>query len=523
MKYKKHISAMVLALFVIATIGTFVTQRLAESATSYSISVGGTTAFTTEQIGTTLYTVNLSSNNVSVIDTVTKTLITTIPVGSVPRDPVVVGTDIYVANSGANTVSVIDTNTNTVTDTITVGTGPSRTILVGTDVYTMDWTSNAISVIDTNTKTVSNTIVIGVGSKIPLLVGTKLYISNTNLGNVTVIDTLTKTVITTLAITQGGFKMGLAGTKVYVSGLSGALSNKVVVIDTLTDTVVATIPVNAQPWDSFAVGTELFVTHYNPGNVSVVDTSTDTVTSVIPMSHSVSGAFLVGTKLYAFSGSTNQVSVIDTVTKSVIDTVAIDGLPRSAKLFGSQLYVATSADSLNIINTNTDTLVEIGKPVLTATDISGSILTLTYDEALDTGSNPSPSDYSVTVNAVPVTISAIQVVNANVVLILNSTTISSDVVQLSYTVPVSNPVQDVSGNDANSFAGVTATQADCSTIQTGSGPYHGALVGTKYYVYNYDYFGASSPDTISVIDTVTNVNIGTITVGNSPRFIIPVG
>jgi YVTN family beta-propeller protein len=72
------------------------------------------------------YITNEHSNNVSVIDTATNTVIATIPVGPSPVGVAVTpdGSKVYVANFSSNTVSVIDTATNTVIATIAVGSQP---------------------------------------------------------------------------------------------------------------------------------------------------------------------------------------------------------------------------------------------------------------------------------------------------------------------------------------------------------------------------------------------------------------
>ena len=72
------------------------------------------------------YVTNEHSNNVSVIDTATNTLVATIPVGTIPFAVAVTpdGTHVYVANEGSNNVSVIGTATNTVVKTIPVGKNP---------------------------------------------------------------------------------------------------------------------------------------------------------------------------------------------------------------------------------------------------------------------------------------------------------------------------------------------------------------------------------------------------------------
>ena len=73
--------------------------------------------------GTRVYVTNYDSNNVSVIDTATNTVVATVTVGSDPfgvsENPA--GTKVYVANQGSNNVSVIDTATNTVVATVPAG------------------------------------------------------------------------------------------------------------------------------------------------------------------------------------------------------------------------------------------------------------------------------------------------------------------------------------------------------------------------------------------------------------------
>src|SRR5665811_2105497 len=65
------------------------------------------------------------TNNVSVIDAATNTVVATVPVGSAPNGIAVTpdGKHAYVANFDSNTVSVIATSTNTVVATIPVGWG----------------------------------------------------------------------------------------------------------------------------------------------------------------------------------------------------------------------------------------------------------------------------------------------------------------------------------------------------------------------------------------------------------------
>src|SRR5580692_10207969 len=68
------------------------------------------------------YVANNAANTVSVINTSTGTVVTTIPVGSFPYGVAVdqAGKFAYVTNSGSNTISVISTSTNAAVATITL-------------------------------------------------------------------------------------------------------------------------------------------------------------------------------------------------------------------------------------------------------------------------------------------------------------------------------------------------------------------------------------------------------------------
>jgi len=73
------------------------------------------------------YITNIGSNNISVIDTATNTIVTNVSIGSVPSGVAVSpdGLKVYVPNWDSDNVSVIDTVTNTVEPTaILVGIFP---------------------------------------------------------------------------------------------------------------------------------------------------------------------------------------------------------------------------------------------------------------------------------------------------------------------------------------------------------------------------------------------------------------
>src|SRR5438094_444601 len=111
------------------------------------------------------YIPNSGSNNVSVIDTSSNTVIDTVAVGNSPHSVALKadGTRAYVANESSNNVSVIDTSINSVIATVAVNESPSGVVLNpdGTRAYVANNVSNNVSVIDTSTNTVIATAAVG--------------------------------------------------------------------------------------------------------------------------------------------------------------------------------------------------------------------------------------------------------------------------------------------------------------------------------------------------------------------------
>ena len=97
-------------------------------------------------------------------------------------------------------------------------------------------------------------------------------------------------------------------------------------------------------------------------------------------------------------------------------------------------------------------------PRLSTATVNGATLVLTYNEALDTGSRPAASAFTVTVagstqalaNTNPVAISG-----SAVTLTLASAVTHGQTVTVSYAVPTTNPIQDAAGNNAAALSGQT--------------------------------------------------------------------
>ena len=149
------------------------------------------------------YIANFGSNNVSVIDTTSNTVLTTIPVGSSPYAVAATpnGTRVYVTNANGNSTSVIDTATQSVV--AMVGTSfPYGVAASNTRAYVVGTRSNSVFVIDTSTNGVIATVVVGSSPNGIAInpVGTRVYVTNQNANTVTVIDATSNTVIATIPV-----------------------------------------------------------------------------------------------------------------------------------------------------------------------------------------------------------------------------------------------------------------------------------------------------------------------------------
>ena len=103
---------------------------------------------------------------------------------------------------------------------------------------------------------------------------------------------------------------------------------------------------------------------------------------------------------------------------------------------------------------------DVTAPTLATTNgatIDGTSLVLTYNEALNGGSDPATSAYTVNVNSSPVTVSSVDVDGMTVAITLATAVPATDTVKVTYAAPSSNPVEDAVGNDAAALTDQSAT------------------------------------------------------------------
>jgi YVTN family beta-propeller protein len=285
--------------------------------------------------GTHAYVTNAFDSNVSVIDTASNTVVATIPVGSAPNGVAITPDGprpyddddrrhqplAYVTNGADNTVSVIDTASRAVVGTIPVGQDPTGVAITsdGIHAYVTNHLDDSVSVIDTARNTVVATIP---GFILPI--GVAITPDGTEPNE-----------------RDDRRQQSLAYATNNVSTIDGSNfpASAVSVIDTGRNTVVATIPVGQFP-KGVAIppdGTHAYVANQGDGTVSVIDTARNKVVATIRVGAGPVGVAITsdGTHpsehddrphqplAYVTNLIDNTVSVIDTVRNKVVATIPV--------------------------------------------------------------------------------------------------------------------------------------------------------------------------------------------------------
>ena len=328
-----------------------------------------------------VYVANNQANTVSVINTSSNLVVTTIPVGTNPWGVAVnqAGSFVYITNQGSNNVSVISTSTNTVTATIPVGIAPSGIAFApnGQTAYVAKSGSNSISVIKTSTKLIIATIPV---QTYPYGIavtpnGGLVYVANFNSKSVSVISTATNKVVATISVGTGPSFLAISpnGSTIYVPNNG---SNTISVIRISDNTVVNTINVEGA-WGAAVSpdGQWLYSTDYTAGAgnlVTVIDTSTDKVsTTIVVGQNPLQAAFSQDSGFaYVTSSGGGDVAVINTASQTVVDTIAVGTHPVGAGMMGTA-KVSTLAGGY-VGDGGQATAAALGAPSSTVQDKAGN-------------------------------------------------------------------------------------------------------------------------------------------------------
>jgi YVTN family beta-propeller protein len=270
---------------------SFVSPASAGSATT--IPVGTVPKFVAvNQTTDRIYVSNLNSNNVSVIDGATNTVIATVPVGNAPEvlDVNALTNTIYVANLEGNSVSAIDGGTNVVVATITLGSsaGPFGVAVDSTRnlIYVSNTGTGTVSVINGETNTVTATVVVGLtpaGVRVNAN-SNLIYVANVGSGTISVIDGQSDTVTDTFTLPQGAGP-GIIAFDPITNRLfvSDGFNQVVYVLDASAGTLLKTITGGKAPFKSVS-----YVAMFQPGKSILI--SDDSLSAVIEVNESTYAA-----------------------------------------------------------------------------------------------------------------------------------------------------------------------------------------------------------------------------------------
>jgi gliding motility-associated-like protein len=333
-----------------------------------------------------------SQGNVTVINTATNAVVTTIHVGN-ELFGVTVSPDnskVYITNEGGHSelisnIAVINTQTNEVVSTIDVDLGPIGLALNsdGSRAYVVNSTEQDFQVVNTITQTVLSTLTLGDGP-FELAVranGNTVYVGNVDYNYIWVINTLTNQVTGEIPVDQRPSDLILSpdGTRLYVANIQ---SGNVSVINTSTNTVITTINTGgaetlplSSPWGmTFSPdGSKLYVANYTLNTVMVINTASNLVATSIPVGNGPVGTSVTadGSRLYVVNYTDGTVSVINTTTNKVITTVPVGANPWSVGNFISAGTGCAGAPIKFTITINPDPLFV---PTIVAGAVTGSIV-----------------------------------------------------------------------------------------------------------------------------------------------------
>ena len=337
--------------------------------------------------GLVAYVCNSNANSISVINTITNELITSIPVGNNPNSIAISpdGSKAYVCNYGydqtqTGTVSVITTATNQVVATITVGIEPTAIAFTpdGSKAYVCNYnnfTSSTPIITAINTSNYSTTNITVESKPYAIAItpnGLTAYVCNYGSNTVSVINTQTNQVITTITVGNNPIKIAITpdGSKAYVANSS---DGTVSVITTANNQVVATITVDIEP-ASIAItpdGSKAYVCNLFSGTASVITTSNNRVVATIPVG-SFPYAITIstdGSTAYVSNYGSNTVSVITTSNNnSTTGSINVGSHPTAIALCG--FASATFSNTVQCLKNNPVPILGLTDSTTTPTPIT---------------------------------------------------------------------------------------------------------------------------------------------------------
>jgi YVTN family beta-propeller protein len=310
------------------------------------------------------YVTNEDSQDLTVIDTRTDSVVATIPVGTRPRGVRVSpdGKTIFVALSGSpkcppsmpdaeceklkadkskDGIAVVDAAARKVTRVLPGGSDPEAFDLShdGGTLFVSNEDAGTASILDVASGKIRATVPVG---KEPEGVrvqpdGKAVWVTGETDHNVTILDTQTGKVLGQVEVGRRPRSLAFTpdGARAYVTS---EIDGTVWVLDAAARKRIAvlTLPKDSKTMGSAASpdGKRIYVSNGRGGTISVIDVATDSVTATVPVGQRPWGIAVTpdGRKLYTANGPSNDVSVVDADRLTVEKKIPVGKIPWGVAL-----------------------------------------------------------------------------------------------------------------------------------------------------------------------------------------------
>lgn len=170
-------------------------------------------------------------------------------------------------------------------------------------------------------------------------------------------------------------------------------------------------------------------------------------------------------------------------TLSINGTAATINTAAGSKTLITFIYNEVTSSYVFTIETNVIGNItggDVTAPVRVSATIENanpSKIIITYNEALDTASVPSTGNHNVTIDSIGGSLSSVAVVGSTEELTLSAPVTAGQVVVIGYS-PGTNPIQDLAGNDAAGYSGVSVTNNVGSSFDSDAQAFFTYIEGT---------------------------------------------
>jgi len=318
----------------------------------------------------------------------------------------------YIPNISSSNVTVVNTFTHNIVTHVAVDTRPYGVAVSpdGRYVYIVSTkdvgghaTNGVVSVIETTGNTVVGRYTVGENAAAIAVNpnGKRAYVVNEKTATISVLDlTSFGTIVVSISVKEPyGIGVSPDGSRLYVSSKSGQLY----VIDTSDNQIIDQIPVSTHAPPSLVVspdGAKVYVANQGATYMCVIDVAarTEQKVNVAGMSPFTMAITPEGDKLYVSTSS--GITILNTADNSIKKSIPLPitqqrwGISISPN--GKQVFlVAQNPDQIEVIDTHTD---ELEAPI--PNDMQGALSVGNFITA-DVGCRTIPITYTITVNPSP--------------------------------------------------------------------------------------------------------------------------